>query len=361
MSLSVGDFSMKRQDERERERTQKYFIVNSSRSLFRILLFFCCRSSLNGIRDFISYTLHFYTQYIEWYKAGRRSRQVRKRTEVASWARKSLFPSIACNFVYFELESETKARAEKNLKFPIFHAEAWTEITNHQKKKQVLNAKQLQLVGRHFQLSAKNFPTFLRGMAETFATLIRPESTENPSQPPASVVWFVIFDALTNFPNSLSTSVSSSEKTTMNSLWWWDLNLNRQRTFASSQAPTLLAVTAAQKNVSKKVVMMNDFLTRLEFSLSCVRARATFLVCCDDDGVRKFLHGKNIQNPARSVRKKNEDERWFFFHGPARKREFLYRCAADWLLFILSLTPPQLSGRQSRRALSTSSIGEWRN
>lgn len=98
----------------------------------------------------------------------------------------------------------------------------------------------------------------------------------------------------------------------MNSLWWWDLNLNRQRTFASSQAPTLLAVTAAQKNVSKKVFMMNDFLTRLEFSLSCVRARATFLVCCDDDGVRKFLHGKNIQNPARSVRKKNKDERWFF-------------------------------------------------
>lgn len=97
---------------------------------------FCCRSSLNGIRDFISYTLHFYTQYIEWYKAGRRSRQVRKRTEVAGWARKSLFPSIACNFVYFELESETKARAEKNLKFPIFHApaKAWTEITNHQKK-----------------------------------------------------------------------------------------------------------------------------------------------------------------------------------------------------------------------------------
>lgn len=158
MSFSVRGFSMKRQDEREREkRTQKYFIVNSSRSLFRILLFFCCRSSLNGIRDFISYTLHFYTQYIEWYKAGRRSRQVRKRTEVAGWARKSLFPSIACNFVYFELESETKARAAKNLKFPIFHApaEAWTEITNHQKKKQVLNAKQLQLVGRHFQLCKK--------------------------------------------------------------------------------------------------------------------------------------------------------------------------------------------------------------
>lgn len=107
-----------------RKRTQKYFIVNSSRSLFRIL--FSCRLSLNGIRETSFRTLYTFTHNI--YRVKKElGGEVDKSEKGPKWpvelVNRFFLPlhAILCISSY---ESETKARAEKNLKFPIFHAPA---------------------------------------------------------------------------------------------------------------------------------------------------------------------------------------------------------------------------------------------
>lgn len=226
-------------------------------------------------------------------------------------------------------------------------------------KKQVLNAKQLQLVGRHFQL-CKKLPNIPPRNGRNFC-YSHPSRVDRKSFSTSSQCDVICdFWCAHKFPQ-LSTSVSSSEKTTMNSLWWWDLNLNRQRTFASSQAPTLLAVTAAQKNVSKKSRHDERLFdeTRI-FTLLCSRS-GDFSCLLRRWRCQKFLHGKNIQNPARSVRKKNKDERWFFFTDQQENENFFIAalqidCFSFWVSRRRSWAVARVTA-----ALSTSSIGEWRN
>lgn len=201
MSLSVGDFSMKRQDEREKKDAKifhcKFLSFTVSHTFFPAGWIWMESKRLH----FVHFTL-LHTIYRVKKELGG---EVDKSEKGPKWpvelVNRFFLPlhAILCISSY---ESETKARAEKTWNSQFSMLRLSMNGNNKSPEKEASAKRKTTSTGwSTFSALCKNFPTFLRGMAETFATLIRSESTENPSQPPAQCDVICDFWCAHKFPS----------------------------------------------------------------------------------------------------------------------------------------------------------------